>query len=319
LTIAKGIGQPIPPVSSIVGGGVFASGGTLTITSCTLSDNHANFGAGIFANNENLTITDSLISDNTAPNPAASSGGGINFAATKALKLTIRNSTIDSNSAGDSAGIVMDNPNGTAAQPSGIISDSTISNNAATLEGGGVFAEDAKLTMTNTTVSDNLVSSNAGQGAGLLASTSKVTLNNVTIAGNSSAGFAGGVDIDINNKTFVFSNTIIADNSAVTSPDCFAVSRQPITSHDYNLVGDTSGCTIVGKTTHDLTGNPMLGPLQNNGGTTETNALLIGSPALGAGNPMTPNGTGGHCAPTDQIGTARSTGDCDVGAYQRPD
>jgi hypothetical protein len=316
LTIQNGTGQAIPPVSSIVGGGIFASGGTLTVSNCVISANHANFGAGIDASDETLTIANSLIASNTAPDPNASSGGGINFGAAKALELTITNSTIDSNSALDGGGMVIANSAGTTVKPKGTISGSTISNNTATLEAGGIFVETAKLTMTDSTISGNVESGAAGQGAGLLTATGDVTLNDVTIANNSAAGFGGGVDLDLNNKKFTFSNTIIAENIAPTSPDCSAFST--MISHDYNFIGDMTGCSVTGKTAHDLTGNPLLGPLQNNGGTTETQALLTGSPALGVGNPAKPNG-GTHCEATDQIGTARVKGDCDIGAYQLPD
>jgi hypothetical protein len=61
----------------------------------------------------------------------------------------------------------------------------------------------------------------------------------------------------------------------------------------------------------------MLLPLTlNSPGLTETQALQAGSPALKAGNPGTPNGKGGHCLPTDQRGVKRTTGKCDIGAFQ---
>jgi hypothetical protein len=66
-------------------------------------------------------------------------------------------------------------------------------------------------------------------------------------------------------------------------------------SNDYNFIGNPADCTLTGKKIkHNLTGDPLLGPLQNNGGTTDTQALLAGSPAIGKGNPATPNG-GNHC------------------------
>jgi len=83
-------------------------------------------------------------------------------------------------------------------------------------------------------------------------------------------------------------------------------------------VFETNGCTATGKTKHNLSGDPKLGPLGNHGGTTETQALLAGSPALKAGNPATLNGVGNHCEPTDQIGTPRPKGKCDIGAFQNP-
>jgi hypothetical protein len=60
-------------------------------------------------------------------------------------------------------------------------------------------------------------------------------------------------------------------------------------------------------------------PLANNGGTTETQALGLGSPALAAGNPAKPNkkGSGGKCLATDQIGDTRTKGLCDIGARQQ--
>ncbi len=63
--------------------------------------------------------------------------------------------------------------------------------------------------------------------------------------------------------------------------------------------------------------NPLLGPLANNGGPTQTHALLAGSPAIDAGNPATPGSGGNACEATDQRGYARPAGlACDIGAYE---
>ena len=75
----------------------------------------------------------------------------------------------------------------------------------------------------------------------------------------------------------------------------------------------------------EITGqDPKLGPLTNNGGPTETRALLHGSPAIDAGNPATPGSGGNACEATDQRGVARpQDGDaggvatCDIGAFER--
>ena len=101
------------------------------------------------------------------------------------------------------------------------------------------------------------------------------------------------------------SNTVIADNHASVSVDC----EGPITSHDYNFIGDPSGCNLSNKTAHNLNGDPMPGPLQNNGGATDTQALLPGSPALGAGSPEPRTG---RAAPARQwtksaLGVAKAT------------
>jgi hypothetical protein len=85
-----------------------------------------------------------------------------------------------------------------------------------------------------------------------------------------------------------------------------------INSQGYNLIGNGIGDS--GFTSTDLVGtaaspiDPMLGPLQDNGGPTQTMALLAGSPALNAGDPA-------QLGVADQRGVARSGG-VNVGAYQ---
>jgi hypothetical protein len=88
-----------------------------------------------------------------------------------------------------------------------------------------------------------------------------------------------------------------------------------LTSQGHNLVGNKTGCTVTA-TTGDLFGtgaspiNPQLGPLANNGGTTQTHALLSGSPAINAGDSA-------GCPATDQRGIARPQGvACDIGAHE---
>ena len=89
------------------------------------------------------------------------------------------------------------------------------------------------------------------------------------------------------------------------------------TSEGNNLVGDTTGAT--GFVASDLLNvDPLLGRLQNNGGPTNTRALLPGSPAVDAGNNTA-------CPFTDQRGVLRKDGDkdgtvvCDIGAFERTD
>src|SRR4030095_1015047 len=72
-----------------------------------------------------------------------------------------------------------------------------------------------------------------------------------------------------------------------------------LNSNGYNLIQNTSGTNIVGPTVGNQLGvNPQLGPLKNNGGRTETHALLSNSPALDAGDSTNP-------PPTDQSGFTR--------------
>src|SRR5205823_215714 len=94
------------------------------------------------------------------------------------------------------------------------------------------------------------------------------------------------------------------DQSPVTKlPDCAGI----LTSQGYNLIQNTAGCTIFGFSTGNITGrSPLLGPLQNNGGPTFTQAPLsgiLGSPAIEHGSPFTTDTTA--CLSFDQRGIPR--------------
>jgi hypothetical protein len=189
--------------------------------------------------------------------------------------------------------------------------------------------------MLNDTISGNRATGDPSFG-GIQAGLSDVYCNNVTVANNSAASGAGGIDANIidliiiigpgrghvhkpRDQHFVIANSIIADNDSSGNLDClYGLDQPPIESAGYNDVGDS--CILGGHDDSNIYTDPSLGPLQNNGGETDTQALLPGSPAIGAGNPAKPNGDGRdhHCVASDQIGTPRPEGDCDIGAYQVP-
>jgi len=134
------------------------------------------------------------------------------------------------------------------------------------------------------------------------------------VSNNDTTWDGGGID---NNDTVYAKNTIIANNTVEkgTGPDF----RGVISSYGYNLIGDTTDCTIneSANPSTNITGvNPMLGPLQNNGGSTETHALLSGSPAIDAGDCTDKDS---NPVLTDQRGVSRPQGSrCDIGAYEYP-
>ncbi|MFI5365938.1 MAG: choice-of-anchor Q domain-containing protein [Candidatus Binatia bacterium] len=87
------------------------------------------------------------------------------------------------------------------------------------------------------------------------------------------------------------------------------------------MIGDAANaCGLTNAVNGNLLGvDPHLGPLQNNGGPTQTMALLPGSPAIDAGDPNGCTDAAGNVLATDQRGAPRSVpGDtrCDIGAYE---
>ncbi len=221
----------------------------------------------------------------------AINGGGNVFGVT--YSLTLRRCRIAGNQAEAGGGITW--------QGDLTIDQCTISDNLATsgydfiftLGGGGIFAAIGDTTITNSTLSGNTSLAGLG-GAGVFFT--PVYLTNVTITGNQ-APSGGGLFLLAAGYA---ANTILADNPG---GDCFF---GPFDSSDHNLDSDNS-CLLAGP--GDLPGvAPLLGPLANNGGPTDTHALLEGSPAIDAG---------GTCLATDQRGVTRPQGSvCDIGAFE---
>ncbi|MCA1626300.1 MAG: carboxypeptidase-like regulatory domain-containing protein, partial [Acidobacteria bacterium] len=162
----------------------------------------------------------------------------------------------------------------------------------------------ATLTVLNSTISGNTTMSggnfcNRSGGA--------VTLRNVTITNNTGTG-AGGIEQG-SNGTLNFGNTIVAGNNETvgSGSDEIVYNGGTITSAGGNLVGDEPGdSTSIGlldiayQPSDKQNVNPLLGPLQNNGGPTPTHALFVGSPAVDGGLNALANNAG---LSTDQRGT----------------
>jgi hypothetical protein len=167
-------------------------------------------------------------------------------------------------------------------------------------DGGGIY-NGGKAIITNSTFSGN----SAELGGGI-ATGGTTIISNSTIGTNSSGiyNFSGGAT--------TLQNSILASN---TGGNCSG----SMVSNGYNLSDDAS-CNFAN--TGDLNNtDPMLGPLQFNGGPTQTMALPSGSPAVDAGNPSGCTDNLGHLLKTDQRGKPRpnteDTGGCDMGAYER--
>ena len=181
-----------------------------------------------------------------------------------------------------------------------IIQRSTISGNRVDQDGGGLFMEGGILTVDSSTFSGNF----ATEGGGLrVGAKSVLEVTDSTIAFNEAIR-SGGVHTEAVSTTI--GNTIIGKNSVSDSaPDIFGV----VSSLGNNLIQDDSEATIS-PSGRDLIGvDPILGGLADNGGLTETHALLVGSPAID---------TGVSAAVVDQRGLPRTT-DGDLDGVAVPD
>jgi hypothetical protein len=206
------------------------------------------------------------------------------------------------------------------------ISDSVINGNSG-LEAAGIRFDSGGLVV-NTTIAGNTAVSRAdrpgtesGVGAGVDArgaTPSTLTIVNSTIAGNFASKGGSGISVSQGYPPFIIGiplaqrvllrNTIVAGNTdAAGSADCARLGVVVFRSAGHNLASDSS-CPF--RLPSDLPGtNPRLGPLANNGGPTDTLALLPGSPAINAGGSA-------DCPATDQRGVPRPPGHCDIGAFQ---
>lgn len=176
--------------------------------------------------------------------------------------------------------------------------NTTVRNNKAAY-GGGVGLMGGQVTLVNSTISNNT----AGSGGGIH-NGGTLTVLNSTI----SANFGGGIGFSLGSTTL--GNTIVAGN--FDGPDC-----RGFTSLGYNLIGDITDCTFTPVTGDIVNADPLIGPLTNNGGPTDTHALLQGSPAIDGGNPTGCTDQDGNPLATDQRGIVRPQGDtCDIGAFE---
>ncbi len=234
--------------------------GTMTFTASTLSFES---GSSAFMNSGTATISNSTLSDN---------GSAIYNTGT----LTINNSMLSANVLNAAPG--------------------------ETVEGGAIYMDGGNLANNNSTIANNFIYGGASTaspsgggtpagsalGGGLYVAAGTVTIDHSTIADNEAAvtnpavasALGGGIYNAAGASAVQMHDTILADNSTWDDgQDLYG----GFTSQGHNLIGNTNGGS--GFVSSDLVNvNPQLGPLQNNGGPTQTMALLAGSPAINAGD-----------------------------------
>jgi hypothetical protein len=228
----------------------------------------------------NVTISGLTITGGNGDNGG---GGGVNLETAAALTLAAVEITNNSTSGSRTGGGVRQALAGSILT----ILNSTIANNStATTNGGGIEVINGSATITNTTISGNTAGGGSlGGGVRIGASGDSLTIRNSTITGNS-ATTGAGISIGAG-PTVTLSSTIVAGNNPATAGDVDgalqAVSDHNLIGIDTGLTGITDGVNgnLIGTAAAPI--NPLLGPLQLNGGPTRTHALLAGSPALNKG------------------------------------
>jgi hypothetical protein len=258
------------------------AGVTASISGLTITGGKADVGGGV-RNDGTLALTECTISGNCAQGRNKQGGGGVYDDGT----LALTGCTITRNYAYGIGG-------GLANHGTATLLGCTITNNSSAGGGGGLSQfnpgnpSPGSMSLTNCTVSGN---STTGNGGGLynLVYQHALTLTNCTVTGNS-ALYGGGLYSFSNPTPMVLTNTIVAGNVASRNSN--------------DVQGNASGSNNL------IGGNPLLAPLGNYGGSTQTCPLLPGSPAIGGG-------TATGAPATDQRGVARPAGTHpDIGAFQ---
>jgi len=273
------------------GGGIssFKSSSPLVPVTLTNTDLTANEGFGFNGINAELTITGGSISDNQGH-------GVFNMS-----YLMMSGTTVSGNHMSDNGGGLY-----LVNIISATIENSTISDNHTFGDGGGIYfwglgGTGGVLSLTNVTVSGNTAD---GDGGGIIIDSnppSMMELNNVTLFGNGAGGSGQAI---YNNGTVNLHNTIIespiAGNCAGNASEAYSLG--------YNISSDST--CLSGGTDDLLSTDPLLEPLADNGGGTQTHALAPESPAVDSADTA-------NCPATDQRGISRPRGiDCDRGAYE---
>lgn len=288
-------------------GGGIRNLGLLTLTNVLMIANHSSAWGGGLCNAMGATATLQNVSfgNNSAAIGAAISNGGT-------LTLTVVSLTFDT---------AVNQGGGLYNEGSATLTDVTVATETAGGDGGGIY-NNGTLTITNSTLSGN--QSTSGNGGGIF-NQRIMSLTNVTLSANSAAKGGGlyswsyygsplvNVTLNGNSATqgqSIYRDTASSHNGAVSLKNTILVAG-PLTSNcaggvtddGHNLQGPGTSCG-----TTIPTADPLLGPLTDNGGRTQTHALLPGSPAINAG-------TNDGCPATDQRGFRR-VGICDIGAFE---
>ncbi len=313
------------------GGGIFVGDGSVSLARCVFSENFAIYGGGIYVKSGTLTLDQGLMSQNTASsggaimnfgtlsiddarflkNEAFYNGGAIDDLASTGARILDCGFTRNSGLYG---GAVAISKSGAAADT---VTGCTFSANSGFRTGGGIFVGKGQLTLTNSTVATNSASTGGGAFLSILG---VLTAINDTIADNHvPLDFDAGGIFSEGGNMYLY-NTIVAQNTEGTYASDIIAPASTVTG-SYNLIGTGgSGGLVNGQHGNQVgVANPGLATLADNGGPTETIALMAGSLALDNGS----DSISGVTVPTiDQRGALRGPSGLnagpapDVGAFE---
>jgi len=326
-----------------------ASGGAISgeaiVSNSFFSGNTAGTGGGALFCAQGgcgVQVTDSTFANNST---ATGGGGAIVAGPGSSFATLIARSVFSGNSAND-----VNSSGGALSLSGGTIADSLFQNNSvngSNGSGGGAISENG-VAIVNSTFLGNRSN---GSGGALLAGSSGINnstfwgntaaldggaiqsgnglgLNNVTMSQNSATNGAGG-GIAGGSGDLIWNSILALNYHGGTFSDCSGT----LASQGHNIIG-VSGCSItpaagdqIGTSAAPI--DPVLGNPGANSGKTAgstghtsiitTQAALLGSPALDAGDPGSPGSGGTSCGATDERGVARPVGTgCDIGAFEAP-
>ena len=291
-------------VANCCGGGVWVSSFS-TITDSVITGNTADLGGGIYYNTGVQTdIVGSTISNNVANN-----GGGAGMYL-QAASLSVYESTISHNSGGSGISV---GPGGSASL---FLQRSTVSHNISPSLGGGVDVS-GSATITDSTLSANETGGDGGGvrvGQDAFADIQRTTIaNNVANRDADATGDGGGFSIASVLGSLSLATSIVSGNqdlgTGTIHENCSNIGT--LTTNGTNVVPNKDDCGTALAADDDA--DPLLGPLDFNGGPTATHAIPANSPAADVLAGDAP----GCQATTDQRGVPRPVGaGCDAGAYE---
>jgi hypothetical protein len=277
--------------------GITVNGGVTTfIERFTVQNGFVERGGGIYNDGGTVTLKNSTVSGNVVIGYDGYGGGIFNDGT-----MTLNNSTVHDNSSNwEGGGIFNGGPM--------TLNDSSVSGNMITGEsmgsGGGIWNGNV-LKINNSTISGN----SAGYGGGIYSWQLTTTINSSTVSGNTATEGGGGIEIF--GGSVRLKNSILAENTHDSSPDCGG----SIETSGYNIIGDTKGCGINPGTGDLINVNARLGSLVGALNYPKYHPLMANSPAIDAGNPSGCTNNKGDPLLTDQRGAPR-VGICDIGAYE---